>query len=157
MPRPIITCEKDNGDHRNLGNVLRINLSSSNQGRGRGKVIYQQRKSSIASQRKKISTVSEHTETQRQSNFRKSCCLLIKCSTTNTLAILMWRRPLNSPALVTSTHRRPEGVFDGTKTQVVALMINKCMIKIIQMELYNIRDPSRRGDQKFVRESTVAV
>ena len=69
----------------------------------------------------------------------------------------MWRRPLNSPVLVTSTHRRPEGVFDGTKTQVVALMINKCMIKIIQMELYNIRDPSRRGDQKFVRESTVAV
>ena len=69
----------------------------------------------------------------------------------------MWRRPLNSPALVTSTHRRPKGVFDGTNTQVVALMINKCMIKMIQMKLYNIRDSSRREDQKFVRESTVAV
>ena len=28
---------------------------------------------------------------------------------------------------------------------------------MVQMKLYNIRDPLWRGDQKFVRESTVAV
>ena len=31
------------------------------------------------------------------------------------------------------------------------------MIKMVQMELYNIRDPPWKGDQKFVRESTVVV
>ena len=31
------------------------------------------------------------------------------------------------------------------------------MIKMVQMELYNIRDPPLRGDRKFVRESTVAI
>ena len=36
-------------------------------------------------------------------------------------------------------------------------MINKCRIKMVQMKLYNIRDPLWRGDQKYVRESTVAV
>ena len=36
-------------------------------------------------------------------------------------------------------------------------MINKCRIKIVQMELYNVRDPPWKGDQKFVRESTVAI
>ena len=51
---------------------------------------------------------------------RKSCCLPIKCSTTNTLVVLMWRRPLNSTTLVTPTHRRPEGMSDGTSTQVMA-------------------------------------
>ena len=28
---------------------------------------------------------------------------------------------------------------------------------MVQMELYNIRDPPWRGDRKFVRENTVAV
>jgi len=30
----------------------------------------------------------------------------------------MWRRPLNSATLVTTTHKKPERVFDGTDTQV---------------------------------------
>ena len=53
----------------------------------------------------------------------------------------MWRRPLNTAALATITHKRPERVSDGTSTQVVTQMINKCRIKIIQWELYNARDP----------------
>ena len=28
---------------------------------------------------------------------------------------------------------------------------------MVQIELYNVRDPPWRGDQKFVRESTLAV
>ena len=53
----------------------------------------------------------------------------------------MWRRPLNSAVLATTTHIKPEKVSDGTSTQVRAQMINKCRMKMIQMELYNVRDP----------------
>ena len=53
----------------------------------------------------------------------------------------MWRRPLNSVVLVTTTHRKPEKVSDETGTQVMAQIINKWEIKIIQMELYNVRHP----------------
>ena len=55
----------------------------------------------------------------------------IKCSATNFLAALMWRRSLNNVALATITHRGPEKVSDGTSIQVVAWMINKWRAKII--------------------------
>ena len=72
-------------------------------------------------------------------------------------AAFMWKRPLNSAVLTTITHRKPERVSDGTSTQVVVQMINKCRIKIIQKELYNVRDPSWIEDQKTVGERTVAI
>ena len=53
----------------------------------------------------------------------------------------MWRRPLNNTALATTTHRKPEKVFDGIGTQVKVQMINKCRMKMILRELYNVRDP----------------
>ena len=64
---------------------------------------------------------------------------------------------MNSAALATTTHRKPKRVSDGTSTQVVAQMINKCRIKIVQNELYNVRDPLWIEDQKFIKESTVAI
>ena len=67
------------------------------------------------------------------------------------------RRPLNSVVLATTTHRKLKRVSDGTCTQVVAQMINKCRIKIVQKELYNVRDPLWIEDQKFIKESTVAI
>ena len=48
--------------------------------------------------------------------LRKSCCHRIECPTANFLATFMWRRPLNSAALATTTHRKPEMVYDGTNT-----------------------------------------
>ena len=89
--------------------------------------------------------------------LRKSCYHRIKCSAANFLAAFMWRRPLNSIVLATITHKRPERVSDRTSTQVVAQMTNKCMIKIVQEELYNVRDPSWIGDRKIIEESTVAI
>ena len=59
--------------------------------------------------------------------------------------------------MATTTHRRLERVFDGTSTQVVAQMINKCRIKIVQKELYNVRDPPWIGDQKMVGERTIVI
>ena len=69
----------------------------------------------------------------------------------------MWKRPLNSATLVTITHRRPERVSDGIRTQVKAQLINKCRIKIIQREPYNVRDPPWRGDRKNHKRNTIAI
>ena len=51
----------------------------------------------------------------------------------------------------------PERVSDGSSTQVVALMINKCRIKIIKKEPYNVRDPPVWGIEKIGGEKTVVI
>ena len=63
--------------------------------------------------------------------LRKSCYHHIECSATNSLATFMWRKPLNSAALATTTHRKPKRVSDGRDTQVKAQMINKCRVKMV--------------------------
>ena len=76
-----------------------------------------------------------------QKYLRKKCYHRIECLATNFLTTFMWRRSLNNTVLVTTTHKKPKRVFDGTGTQVRAQMINKWMIKMVQKELYNVRDP----------------
>ena len=101
-----------------------------------------------------------HERTERmeaRKYLRKNCCHHIECPVANFLAAFMWRKPLNSIALATTTHRRLERVSDGISTQVMAQMTNRCRIKIVQEELYNVRDPSWIGDQKIIEESTVAI
>ena len=61
----------------------------------------------------------------------ENCYHHIKYFAANSLAALMSIRPLNSAALTTPTHRRPERVSDETSTQVVAWEINKWRVKII--------------------------
>ena len=92
-----------------------------------------------------------------QKYLRKNCYHRIKCTATNFLAAFMWRRPLNSTTLAATTHKRPERVSDGTNTQVVAQTIKKWRIKIVQKELYNVRDPPWIGDQKNHKRNTVAI
>ena len=89
--------------------------------------------------------------------LRKTCCHCIECPAANFLAAFMWRRPLNSAALATTTHRRPERVSDGTCTHVATQMTNKCKIKIVQKKLYNVRDPSWIEDRKIIEESTIVI
>ena len=89
--------------------------------------------------------------------LNKSCCHRIECPAANFLATFMWRRPLNSAALATTTHRKSERVSDETNTQIVAQMINKYRIKIVQKELYNVRNPPWIEDWKIIKESTVAI
>ena len=50
--------------------------------------------------------------------LRESCCHRLECTAATFLAAFILRRPLNSVALVTTTHRKPKKVFDGTDTQV---------------------------------------
>jgi len=73
--------------------------------------------------------------------LRKSYYHRIECSAANSLAVFMWRRPLSSAALVTPTQRGLMRVSDGTSTQVMAWTNNKWRAKIIQREIYNVRDP----------------
>ena len=84
--------------------------------------------------------------------LRKNCYYRIKCLATNFLAVFMWKRPLNSAVLTTTIHRKLERVSNGTNTQVVAQMINKCRIKIVQEELYNVRDPPWIGNREKERK-----
>ena len=65
----------------------------------------------------------------------------------------MWRKPLNSVILTTATHKKIKKVPDGTSTQVIAQMINKCMIKMVQEELYNVKDLARMVDEKMLEET----
>jgi len=44
-------------------------------------------------------------------------------------------------ALFVPTHRGPMRVSNETNTQVVTWTIDKWMTKIIQREIYNVRDP----------------
>ena len=75
-----------------------------------------------------------------QKYLRKSCYHCIEYTAVTFLATFILKRPLNNVALTTTTHRKLENVFDGTDTQVKAQMINKCRIKMVQRELYNVRD-----------------
>ena len=71
---------------------------------------------------------------------RESCYHRIECIATTFLAAFMWRRPLKSAVLVTTTYRKPKRMSDGTDTQVRSQMINKFKVKMVQRELYNVRD-----------------
>ena len=91
----------------------------------------------------------EHTRRRgTQKYLRESCCHCIECTAATFLAAFMWRRSLNSAALTTTTHRKPKRVSDGTSTQIRAQVINKCRIKMVQRELYNVRDPPWGRDRK---------
>ena len=70
--------------------------------------------------------------------FRKNCHHHIKCTTTTFLAALMWRKPLNSVALTTTTHKGLKEVSDRMGAQVEAWMINKCKAQLAKRGLYNV-------------------
>ena len=75
-----------------------------------------------------------------QKYLRESCYYYIECTVATFLATFMWIKPLNSAVLATTTHKKPKRVSDMTDTQVRSQMINKCKVKMVQRELYNVRD-----------------
>ena len=91
----------------------------------------------------------EHTKRRGiQKYLRESWYHHIECAATTIL-----RRLMNSTALVTTTHRKPKRVSDGKDTQIRVQITNKCRIKMIWRELYNVRDlPWERGIEKIGRE-----
>ena len=91
----------------------------------------------------------EHTRRRgTQKYLRESCYHRIECTAATFLAAFIWRRLLNSTDLATTTHRKLKRVSDGTSTQVTTQMTNKCKIKMVQREIYNVRDLPLGGDKK---------
>ena len=54
-----------------------------------------------------------------QKYLRKNYYHHIECTVATFLTTFMLRRPLNNTVLVTTTHRKPERVFDGAYTQEI--------------------------------------
>ena len=74
-------------------------------------------------------------------DLRKSYYHHIKCTVTTFLTAFMWRRLMNNETMVITTHREPEEVSNGIDTQVKSQMNEKCRVKMIQKELYNVKNP----------------
>ena len=70
----------------------------------------------------RICTVNARDKVGVEKYLRKNCYHRIECSAANSMAIFIWRRPLNSVALVAPTHREPMRVFDGTSINTSNLM-----------------------------------
>ena len=64
------------------------------------------------------------------------------------LAALMWRGLVNSVGLATTTHRKMEGMSDGTGTQVKVQMINKCKALMTSRGLYKRGSPHEEGNRE---------
>ena len=47
--------------------------------------------------------------------------------------------------MVTTTHKEPDDVVDGIDTQVKSQMNDKCRIKMIKKELYNVKNLLCKG------------
>ena len=69
----------------------------------------------------------------------------------------MWRRYLNSETLVTTTHKEPKEVSDGIDTQVKSQMNDKCKVKMIPRELYNVKNPLRKGIGKILEKKIASL
>ena len=76
-----------------------------------------------------------------QKYLRKNCYHHIKFTVTTFLTAFVWRKHLNSETLAITTRRKPGEVSDGTSTQVISQKIDKCKVKMIQRELYNVKNP----------------
>ena len=60
----------------------------------------------------------EHTRRKgTQKYLRENCYHRIECTAATFLTAFIWRKPLNSAALATTTHRKPTKVSDGIDTQ----------------------------------------
>ena len=70
-----------------------------------------------------------------QKYLRENCYHRIECITPIFLNAFMLKRPLNNAVLVTTTHRKPERVSDGTDTKVRAQMISKCRISKCRIKM----------------------
>ena len=78
---------------------------------------------------------------EAQKYQRKSYYHRIKFIVTTFLTAIMWRKYLNSETLVITIHRKPGEVSDRTDTRVISQTIDKCRVKMIQRELYNVKNP----------------
>ena len=63
------------------------------------------------------------------------------------MTAFMWSKPLNSVSWDITTQKKLKKKFDGTNTQVIAWMMNKCRERIVQEDyiMGNIFHKNRRA------------
>ena len=66
--------------------------------------------------------------------LQKSCYLHIKYIAPTFMAAFMWSRPLNSVSQEIIIQKKRKKKSDGTNTQVVAQMMNKCRGRMVQKD-----------------------
>ena len=82
---------------------------------------------------------------------------------TNILAALMMKGPLNSVALIAATYKGFGKVADETITRVMVCTINRWRVKVNWKEIYNGRDPpqewgiAKKGAGREKKEKTAIV
>ena len=100
----------------------------------------------------------EHKRREETKKYlRKNYYHHIKCTVITFLTAFMWRRHLNSEVLATTTHRKLGEMSDGTGTQVISQTIDKCRVRMIQRELYNVKNPLWKGIGKILRKRTASL
>ena len=92
-----------------------------------------------------------------QKYLRKNCYYRIKFTVTIFLTTFMWRRHLNSKTLVTTTHKKLGEVSNGTCTQVISQTIDKYRVKMIQRELYKVKNPLWKGIGKILERRITSL
>ena len=85
----------------------------------------------------KVPTTQRHlTDTRGKMEtlkyLKKSYYHHIKCIVPTFMAAFMWSRPLNSVSWEITTQKKLKKKFNGTNTQVVAWMMNKCRGRMVQ-------------------------
>ena len=110
----------------------------------KGKAPHRQRQSLRASQRKfraQWASCRSMVEKQFQEKLSRPYYIL----TANALTPFMWTWPLDSAIGATAAHRAPEGVADGTCTQVWTWMTNKCRERMNQKKWYITLEIPHKG------------
>ena len=88
-------------------------------------------------------------ESRKPKKYLRECCHhRIKCTAATFLAAFMWRIPLNSATLATTTHNKLERMSNGTGTQVRVRMINRWRVKMIQMRIYKGKTLQKKMKKK---------
>ena len=83
--------------------------------------------------------------------LEKNCYHHIKCIVPTFMAAFMWSRPLNSVSWVITTQKKLKKKFDGTTTQVVAWMMNKCRGRMVEGDYIMGNIFHKKGDQNRER------
>ena len=83
--------------------------------------------------------------------LEKSCYHHFKCIVPTFMAAFMWSRPLNSVSWVITTQKKLKKKFNGTTTQVVAWMMNKCRGRMVEGDYIMGNIFHKKGDRNKER------
>ena len=101
----------------------------------RGSIVYLDHYNNSPQSLHRVETPHEHMGKKEDSKiFREKLLPPIKCIIPTFMVTFMWSKPLNSISWEITTQKKLKKKFDGTNTQVMAWMMNKCRERIVQRD-----------------------